>query len=113
MPMFKWPRPAAGGPVARRLGALRRQRDEARSSEASSSEAPDACRSCGEPTGAGSVLYSDRVAIVRPDGSRTFLCAECGARVRGAATGRPPTDQDLDTIADNGVMIGTGLLGGK
>jgi len=93
--------------VARLLAFLRRGRDEIPASDAA-----DACHVCGESTAVGSVLYSDREAIARSDGSRAFRCAECDARARGAATDELPTDADLGTIADNGVMIGANLLGG-
>jgi hypothetical protein len=99
--------PGARGVAARLLGFVRRRSDPAAAPDTS-----ERCRVCGEATMVGSVLYPDRVVVVQPDGSRAFLCAECDARARRAAMDRPPADADLDTIADNGVMVGANLLGG-
>jgi hypothetical protein len=108
--MSDWRQPQARGVAARLLALLRRGHHEVPVSDAS--DAGDACHVCGEPTAAGSVLYSDRVAIVRSDGSPAFRCAECDARARGAATDALPADGDVGKIADNAVMIGANLLGG-
>ena len=71
----------------------------------------DPCVVCGEETAAGSVFYSDRIAIERTDGRRAYLCADCHARARAARNGTELTEADLQTIGDNGVMIGAGLFG--
>jgi hypothetical protein len=42
------------------------------------------CLSCGEETAIGSVFYSDRSAVDRPDGTRGYLCSACSARLRSA-----------------------------
>jgi hypothetical protein len=70
------------------------------------------CAGCGEETTVGSVRYSDRLAIARRDGTGAWLCSECMARARAAKRGAQPTDADLEVIAENGVMVGAGLLGG-
>ena len=71
------------------------------------------CLSCGQETAPGSVFYSDRRDIKRDDGARVFLCSDCQSAAHRARQGKPLTDQDLRTIANNGMMIGAGFLGGS
>jgi hypothetical protein len=70
------------------------------------------CAGCGEETAAGSVFFSDRRQVTRSDGVRSFLCSDCLGRAHAARKGEALTDADLRVIADNGLMIGVGLLGG-
>jgi hypothetical protein len=95
------------GRVARVLHALGRGTDAG-----TGSNAQEPCGGCGEETAAGSVYYSDRRSTTRSDGTRAYLCSECEGKVRAARQGMPLTDHDLATIADNGLMVGVGLLGG-
>jgi hypothetical protein len=92
--------------VARLLGVGRKRTEP----PASNGEEP--CVGCGEETAVGSVFFSDRRDISRSDGARVFLCSDCQARAHRARKGAALTDDDLRTIADNGLMIGVGFLGG-
>jgi len=76
------------------------------------SNAQEPCVGCGEETAVGSVFFSDRRAIDRSDGVRVFLCSECQAAAHHARKGEPLSEEDLQIIAGNGLMIGAGLLGG-
>jgi hypothetical protein len=69
------------------------------------------CLNCHEETAAGSVFYSDRAEITRSDGTRVYLCSDCQATARAAKSGKPLTEADLQTIGDNGLMIGAGFIG--
>ncbi|HJX67850.1 MAG TPA: hypothetical protein VJ258_03890 [Candidatus Limnocylindrales bacterium] len=42
------------------------------------------CRSCGEETAVGSIFFSDRHTVEQPDGTRSYLCSICVARLRGS-----------------------------
>jgi hypothetical protein len=42
------------------------------------------CISCGEETAVGSIFFSDRHTVDGPDGTRTYLCSECIARIHSA-----------------------------
>jgi hypothetical protein len=74
--------------------------------------AKEPCAGCGEETAAGSAFFSDRRQATRTDGARTFLCSDCLRRAHAARKGEPLTDADLRVIADNGLMVGVGFLGG-
>jgi hypothetical protein len=92
--------------VSRLLGVGRRR------TEPPVSNAEEPCVGCGEETAVGSFFFSDRRDISRSDGARVFLCSDCQARAHRARKGEALTDADLRTIADNGMMIGAGFLGG-
>ncbi len=77
-----------------------------------SSTAEEPCVGCGEETAVGSVFFSDRRAITRSDGARVYLCSDCQSRAHRSRKGEPLSDEDLRTIADNGMMVGAGFLGG-
>ncbi len=83
-----------------------------RPSEPAASTAKEPCAACGEETAAGSAFYSDRRQTTRTDGTRTFLCSDCLGRAHAARKGEPLTDADLRVIAENGLVVGVGLLGG-
>ena len=70
------------------------------------------CVGCGQETAAGSVFFSDRRDIARSDGARVYLCSECQSKAHRARKGEPLSDEDLQIIANNGMMIGVGFLGG-
>jgi hypothetical protein len=74
--------------------------------------ATEPCLGCGEETAPGSVFYSDRREIDRDDGMRVFLCFDCRSAAHRARKGVPLTEEDLRTIANNGMMIGAGFFTG-
>ena len=76
------------------------------------STAEEPCVGCGEETVAGSVFFSDRRAIDRSDGVRVYLCSDCQSKAHRARKGEPLSDEALRTIAENGMMVGVGFLGG-
>ncbi len=86
--------------------------NEATAAEMVGRNVEEPCRVCGEETAVGSVFYSDRREIEASDGTRVYLCSECQALAHRARKGRPLSAEDLRTIADNGMMIGVGFLGG-
>jgi hypothetical protein len=63
--------------VSRSIHAL----DRASAAEGASS-AKEPCIGCGEETAVGSVFFSDRYAVEHSDGTRTYLCTLCYARIR-------------------------------
>jgi hypothetical protein len=69
------------------------------------------CIECHDETAAGSALYSDRIVIQRPDAEPAYLCAGCHALARGARNDRPLSEAGLQTIGENGTVIGLGLIG--
>jgi hypothetical protein len=79
--------------------------------EAKPSTAREPCVQCDEETAVGSVFFSDRLVVERTEGGRAFLCSACYTRARAAKMGEPLNEADLRRIADNGLMIGVGLLG--
>jgi hypothetical protein len=55
---------------------------------------------CGEETAVGSVFYSDRRSIDQADGSRTYLCSLCEARLaEGQRKGRL-TEAEIRRLVD-------------
>ena len=81
-------------------------------SHALPSTVEEPCVGCGQETAAGSVFFSDRRDIDRSDGARVYLCSDCQSRAHRARKGEPLSDEDLQIIANNGMMIGVGFLGG-
>lgn len=74
--------------------------------------AQEPCVACGEETRAGSIFFSDRREIKRDDGRLVFLCSDCQSRAHRARKGVPLSEKDLQTIANNGMMIGAGFFSG-
>ena len=74
--------------------------------------AENPCLGCGQETAIGSAFYSDRREANRSDGVRVFLCSDCQAAAHRARKGAPLSEEDLQTIANNGFMIGAGFIGG-
>jgi hypothetical protein len=105
--MLEQLRASRRGVTVRLLRALGRAK-----TDISVSSAREPCAGCGEETAVGSVFFSDRHALTRSDGARAFLCSDCIAKVRASRRGEAPTDHDLRTVADNGLMVGIHLLGG-
>jgi hypothetical protein len=83
-----------------------------RHSHLAPSNADEPCLGCGEETAPGSVFYSDRREMNRDDGVRVFLCSDCQGAAHRARKGAPLSEEYLHTIANNGLMIGAGLLTG-
>ena len=81
-------------------------------SHALPSTVEEPCVGCGQETVAGSFFFSDRRDIDRSDGGRVYLCSECQSKAHRARKGEPLSDEDLQIIANNGMMIGVGFLGG-
>jgi hypothetical protein len=96
----------------RSLGSRIRHSLGSRTVEPRVSNAVEPCASCGEETAAGSVLYSDRHVAIRSDGTSVVLCSFCNATLRGHRKSEPLTEEELNRLADNGLMIGAGFLGG-
>jgi hypothetical protein len=72
----------------------------------------EACISCGEQTGIGSVFYSDRRVIPGEDDAPVYLCSLCDARIRAARHGRRMTDTEARSLVENGSMAGITWSGG-
>lgn len=58
------------------------------------------CVSCGEETSVGSVFFSGRLKISRPD-SEVFVCAPCYERIRSAQKRARWTDEDVSAFTRN------------
>ena len=76
------------------------------------STADEPCMGCGQETAAGSIFFSDRREVDVADAKRVFLCSECQSKAHMARKGQPLTDDDLRTMARNGVMTASGFFGG-
>jgi len=59
------------------------------------------CASCGEETAVGSVFFSDRLRIPRPDGPDAFLCGLCDARIRASHKPSRWTPEDVAAFTRN------------
>ncbi len=70
------------------------------------------CAGCGEETATGSVFYSDRHVISMEDGTSSFLCTLCDARVRSSGHGKPLTDAEVRDFVKSGSMAGIAWGGG-
>jgi hypothetical protein len=73
------------------------------------------CVVCGEETAIGSVFFSDRHTVEKSDGTRTYLCGLCNARVRSAGKGKkgkPLTDEELRSLVENGSLAAIAWSGG-
>lgn len=70
------------------------------------------CSGCGDETGAGSILYSDRRSFDLETGGRAYLCSYCVQRASAARRGRPLTDAEARRLLDNGSMAMIRLGGG-
>ena len=81
-----------------------------RTADIPASTAEEPCAGCGEETAVGSIFFSDRRSTSPDAGPRVFLCSECQAKAHHARMGKPLTDDDIRTIANNGMMIGAGFL---
>ncbi len=62
------------------------------------------CRACGVETAPGSVSYSDRRQVGLPDGSWTYLCAQCVAALRMSKGGSRLTDAELQRQITSGTV---------
>ena len=70
------------------------------------------CASCKQSTAAGRSLFPGRRAIVAADGSRSYLCAECDARITATRRGRQLSDAEVRRFVDNGAMAAIHWNGG-
>lgn len=72
-----------------------------------SSDAIEACISCGRGTGSGSALFSDRRTTRDDDGAAIHLCGDCNERAV-SHFGRQPTERDMVQIAARSAGLGLG-----
>jgi len=63
------------------------------------------CAGCGKPTAAGRTRFADRRTIELADGTRSYLCAMCGATA-ASDRGRDLTDEELRQFIENGSAAG-------
>jgi hypothetical protein len=78
--------------------------------------ADEPCLRCGESTVAGSIFYSDRLAVPGKDGHQAFLCGLCNSQVRSEGRGRQLTEEEVRSMVENGSIAaiawsGTGPAG--
>ena len=90
----------------------RLRRGDGTLAEIPTSSAEEPCMACGQETAIGSMFFSDRRETAISDGTRAYLCSDCQAMAHRARKGQPLTDDELRTIAKNGLVIGAGFLGG-
>ena len=76
-----------------------------------SSFAREPCLGCGEGTAAGSVFFLERRTVEHPDGTRTYLCSLCDARIRSSRKNKRLTDEEIRNLVDNGSMGGISWAG--
>ena len=76
-----------------------------------SSSAREPCVGCGEETAVGSVFFSDRETVERSDGTRTYLCTLCDARIRSSRKGKLLTDEEVRSVVENGSMAAISWAG--
>ena len=76
------------------------------------SQVDEPCLACGDETAVGSPLFPERHDFDLEDGSRAHLCGECYAKARAAKGGQDLTTKDINSIANNGLMIGAGFFTG-
>jgi hypothetical protein len=69
------------------------------------------CAGCGNPTAAGRTRFADRRAIEHADGTRSYLCAMCGATA-ASSRGKELSDEELRQLIENGSMAGVLWSGG-
>jgi hypothetical protein len=70
------------------------------------------CSRCGEETAVGSTYFSDRRSTVGRDGTLLFRCQECLIEEHLNRRGKLRSDEDLESIAAAGLVIGAGVLSG-
>jgi hypothetical protein len=99
-------RRSARGFVSRSMHAL----DRASAAERVVGEEP--CIGCGEETAVGSVFFSDRCTVEHADGTRTYLCTLCDARIRASRKGVRLTDEEVRDIVENGSLAAISWAGG-
>jgi hypothetical protein len=59
------------------------------------------CASCGEETAVGSVFFSDRLRIPRPDRPDAFVCGLCDAQIRASHKPTRWTHEDVAAFTRN------------
>ena len=90
----------------------RLRRTDVTPAEIPTSSAEEPCLACGQETAIGSTFFSDRRETAISDGTRVYMCSDCQAMAHRARKGQPMTDEELRTIAKNGLVTGAGFLGG-
>lgn len=71
----------------------------------------DDCLRCGESTGPGSPFYSDR-RLAEYGGRTGYLCSECAVALSPRRADHKGEGGDIETVAENGTVVGVGFLGG-
>jgi hypothetical protein len=69
------------------------------------------CVGCGKPTAAGRTRFADRRTIEHADGTRSYLCALCGATA-ASSRGKILSDEELRQFVENGSAAGVLFSGG-
>lgn len=77
-----------------------------------SSSAREPCVGCGEETAVGSIFFSDWHTIEQSDGTRTYLCTLCDARLRSSRKSKRQTDEEVRDIVENCSMGAISWAGG-
>ena len=67
---------------------------------ASPPTAQEPCAQCGEETAVGSVFFSDRRSVDRTDGTRTYLCSLCEARLAEGRDRRRLNEKEVRRLVD-------------
>jgi hypothetical protein len=63
------------------------------------------CAGCGEETAAGSIFFSDRRTVERPDGPPLHLCVLCDAHLRSRGRRRQLTDDEVRILVRSGALL--------
>ena len=63
------------------------------------------CAGCGKPTAAGRTRFADRRTIELANGTRSYLCAMCGATAASRRE-KDVTDEELRQFIENGSSAG-------
>ena len=62
------------------------------------------CAACGEETGAGSALFSDRRVVRHTSGDTSFVCSSCMARAAQRMRRDRLTDDETRRFIESGSM---------
>ena len=63
------------------------------------------CAGCGEETAPGSIFFSDRRTVERPDGPPVHLCVLCDARLRSRGRRRQLTDDEVRILVQSAALL--------
>jgi len=74
--------------------------------------AREPCAECGEETAVGSVFFSDRRSIDRAEGTVTYLCSLCDARIAASHHQARLSDEQIRRLANNWSAAVNAFTGG-